>query len=122
VQAVLLVDAENVRRSLWPNMPEQELVERTRAWAAARGLRAVLVLDASRGEQELEDGTLVVGAGSESADAWIVRETERLREAGQPFQLVTSDRALRTEAGRGAERITGGGSFARELRSVELEA
>jgi predicted RNA-binding protein with PIN domain len=122
VQAVLLVDAENVRRSLWPNMPKRELVERTRAWAAARGLRAVLVFDAPGDERELEDGTLVVGAGGESADDWIAREAERLRAAGHPFHLVTSDRALRAEAGRGAERVVGGGSFARELQSSAFGA
>jgi hypothetical protein len=33
--ALVVVDAENVRRSLWPNMPPEELVERVRAWAAA---------------------------------------------------------------------------------------
>jgi predicted RNA-binding protein with PIN domain len=118
VPTVLLVDANNVLRSLWPNMPVEELVERTRAWAAAEGLRAVLVFDGNVRGRELEDGTLVVGAGSESADSWIAREAERLRAERRPFQLVTSDRALRAEAGRGAERVIGGGSFARRLRSA----
>jgi hypothetical protein len=36
-RATLLVDAENVWRSRWPNLPEQELVERVRAWAAKHG-------------------------------------------------------------------------------------
>ena len=114
---MLLVDANNVLRSLWPNMPADELVERTRTWASGEGLCPVLVFDGSVRRQELEDGTLVVGAGSESADDWIAREAERLRTEGHPFQLVTSDRALRAEAGRGAERVLGGGSFARRLRS-----
>ena len=117
MQTVLLVDANNVLRSLWPNMPADELVERTRAWAAAEGLRAVLVFDGDVPARKLEDGTLVVGAGCESADAWIAREAERLRAEEHPFQLVTSDRALRADAGRGAERVVGGGSFARRLRS-----
>jgi predicted RNA-binding protein with PIN domain len=117
VQTVLLVDANNVLRSLWPNMPADELVERTRALAAEEGLRPVLVFDGGVRREELEDGTLVVGAGRESADAWIAREAERLRAEGRPFQLVTSDRALRADAGRGAKRVVGGGSFARRLRS-----
>ena len=55
-------------------------------------------------------------AGSgETADDWIAREAATLREARRRFWLVTSDRALRSDAGRDAERVIGGGSFAREL-------
>ena len=43
------------------------------------------------------------------------RIVERLRDAGEPFWLVTSDRALRSAAAPGAERVIGGGTFAREL-------
>ena len=32
-----------------------------------------------------------------------------------PYWLVTSDRELRELAGRGAERVIGGGTFANEL-------
>jgi hypothetical protein len=34
-----------------------------------------------------------------------------------PYWLVTSDRGLRERAGERAERVIGGGSFVRELRS-----
>ena len=114
---MLLVDGTNVLRSVWPNMPQEEMVERAAAWAAERGHRAVLVFDALEGVRKLEDGTLVVGTGAKSADDWIAREASRLRAEGRPFLLVTSDRALRADAGQGADRVIGGGSFARALRS-----
>lgn len=103
----MLVDARNVLRSRWPNIPEQELVERTRAWAERQGVAAVLVFD-GRAPIEAED---VVGTGAESADDWLAREAPRY----SPYWLVTSDRELRSRAGGGAERIVGGGSFAAEL-------
>ena len=34
--ALVVVDAENVRRSRWPNLSREELVDRARAWATAR--------------------------------------------------------------------------------------
>lgn len=94
--ATVLVDGENVRRSLWPNMPGEELVERSAAW----------------GKQEHHD-VRVVWEGSESADDQIAR---RVRELDPPVWVVTSDRGLRDRVREHAERIIGGGSFARELR------
>ena len=94
--ATVLVDGENVRRSLWPNMPADELVERSARW----------------GEQEGHD-VQVVWEGSESGDDQIAR---RVTELDPPIWVVTSDRGLRDRIGDHAERIIGGGSFARELR------
>lgn len=116
----LLVDARNVLRSTWPNIPEGRLVERSRGWARAHGVDAVIVFDGAApgsgaGERQLEDGTLVVGTGDESADDWLIRAAGKRRAVGTPFWLVTSDRALRAVAARGAERVIGGGAFAREL-------
>ena len=65
----------------------------------------------------LVDGPAVVATGSESADDWIAREAARLQAAGEAYWLVTSDRELRRRAGGGAERVVGGGSFARELQA-----
>jgi hypothetical protein len=56
-----------------------------------------------------------IGTGRESADDWLTREAARLVDAGELFWLVTSDRELRDRAGSGAERVIGGGGFAREL-------
>jgi hypothetical protein len=116
-RTTLLVDARNVLRSTWPNLGEEEVVTGSCAWAREHAANAVVVFDgeAPGGSPEL-DGCVVVGTGSnESADAWLIRESRRLRERSEPYWLVTSDRELRTLAGDGAERIIGGGSFAREI-------
>jgi predicted RNA-binding protein with PIN domain len=117
----VLVDARNVLRSLWPNIPEQELVDLCRSWAEEHGMRAVVVFDGEApggivGEEEPAPHFAVVGTGAESADDWLVRAAAGARTAGSPFWLVTSDRALRAVAGEGAAKVIGGGSFARELR------
>jgi predicted RNA-binding protein with PIN domain len=119
---LVLVDARNVLRSRWPNIPEDELVERCRAWAAARGARAVVVFDGRApeglvGDRELDERCRLVGTGAESADEWLIRTAAELRARQEPFWLVTSDRALRAAA-KGAERGVGGGSFAGELLSL----
>jgi hypothetical protein len=103
----LVVDARNVLRSKWPNIPERDLVELVRAWAEREGVRPLIVFD-GRPPVEADD---VVGTRGESADDWIAREAE----AHAPYWLVTSDRELRQRAGGDAERMIGGGSFAREL-------
>jgi hypothetical protein len=105
---IVLVDARNVLRSRWPNVPEAELVERTRAWAEGQGLRALLVFDG----QAPEGG---IGTNAESADDWIARAAGELED---PYWLVTSDRELRERAGARAKRTIGGGAFLRELGLV----
>jgi predicted RNA-binding protein with PIN domain len=112
----VLVDARNVLRSQWPNIPEEELVELACAWAERNGVRAVVVFDGRAPAGPEGDSCLVVGTMGESADDWLVRRAEELRAAATPFWLVTSDRELRRAAGEGAERTIGGGSFANELR------
>ena len=117
----VLVDARNVLRSQWPNIGEQELVELCRAWAAAARREAIVVFDGrapgvDAGERRIDAHCVVVASGSESADAWLEQCSARLRAAGRPYWLVTSDRALREVAGRGAEQTIGGGSFAALLR------
>jgi hypothetical protein len=94
--ATVLVDAENVRRSLWPNMSGDELSGRSAAWADANG-----------------HDVIVVWEGRESADDRIVRE---VRELDPPVWVVTSDHELRERVRPFVEQIVGGGSFARELR------
>jgi hypothetical protein len=103
----LVVDARNVLRSQWPNIPERELVDLVREWAEREGLNPLIVFD-GRAPVEADD---VVGTRGESADDWIAREAP----ARAPYWLVTSDRELRQRAGGEAERVIGGGSFAREL-------
>ena len=116
---VVLVDARNALRSQWPNIPEAELVERCRGWAEAEDVRAVVVFDGRAPRLDLGRDCRVVGTGAETADDWLIRETARLRERAEPFWLVTSDRALRSAAAPGAERVIGGGAFARLLPPAE---
>jgi uncharacterized protein YaiI (UPF0178 family) len=107
---IWLVDAPNVRRSLWPNLSPERLVELLADWAEREGVDAVAVFD---GPAPSPVGSIqVVGTKRESADDWIARRTAELEE---PFVLVTSDRELRERAGTKADRIVGGGAFAREL-------
>ena len=114
----VLIDARNVLRSQWPNVPEDELVERCRAWAARHDHDLVLVFDGTApgdivGVEQLDDRATLVGSGGESADDWLAREAPSYPGAW----LVTSDRELRARAGGDAIRIVGGGSFLRELET-----
>ena len=110
---IVLVDAQNVRRSLWPNLSPEQLVELLARWAEAEGAHAIAVFD-GHGPETVAD-VEVIGTGTESADDWINR---RVAELSEPYILVTSDRELRQRAGRNADRIIGGGAFARELTSL----
>jgi hypothetical protein len=65
------------------------------AWGEREGVRPVVVFE-----------------GGETADDRIAREAAEL---DGPYWLVTSDRGLRERAGGRAERVIGGGGFAREL-------
>ena len=116
--ATVLVDARNVLRSQWPNVPEDELVRRCRDWGERHGHELVLVFDGEApggivGEQRLDERTTLVGSGSESADDWLIREAPKRPGAW----LVTSDRALCEAAGAGTGRLIGGGAFLRELEA-----
>ena len=102
--ARVYVDGRNVQRSQWPNLSDEELVERCRDWAERHGHEVVLVFDG-------EAPAGAIGSGAESADDWLIREVPKHPGAW----LVTSDRALRDAAAVNAERVIGGGGFLREL-------
>ena len=97
-KVTVIVDAENVRRSVWPNIARDELVALVEAWADREGHRALVVFE-----------------GEETADDRIARWAA---EPEGPYWLVTSDRELRERAGPGAGRVIGGGTFARVLRDL----
>jgi predicted RNA-binding protein with PIN domain len=97
--AIVLVDAENVRRSVWPNLSREELVERVERWAEREGVRAEVVFE-GRGE---------------TADDRIVAQAAKLQEEGEEVWVATSDRELRERLKAYAKRIIGGGSFARTI-------
>jgi rRNA-processing protein FCF1 len=94
--ARVLVDAENVRRSLWPNIAKDELEDLARGWGADHG-----------------HDVIVVWESETSADDRIARAAAEL---APPVWVVTSDRGLRERVAPHVARILGGGSFARELR------
>jgi hypothetical protein len=112
----VLVDAENVRRSVWPNLTKAELCQRTAAWAERMRVTPVVVFDGPAPECDAD--IEVVGTSGETADDWLAREASASGKRGESFWLVTSDRELRWRAGSGAEKVVGGGSFARELQAV----
>jgi hypothetical protein len=93
--ATVLVDAENVRRSVWPNIARKELELRCRDWGRAQGHEVIVVWE----DDETADDRI----------AWEVRQLP------PPVWVVTSDRELRERVAARAERVIGGGSFAREL-------
>jgi hypothetical protein len=118
----VFIDARNVLRSEWPNIPENELVRLACGWAESEARRALLVFDGPApgglvGEHELGPSCALVGTGHESADDWIIRTAKRYASTGHAYWLVTSDRELRKAAGATAERTIGGGTFARQLRA-----
>jgi predicted RNA-binding protein with PIN domain len=116
----VLVDARNVLRSQWPNLAEEELVERCRAWAEREGVAVVLAFDSKAlgglvGERAEGEIVTLVGTGAESADDWLTERAASLAESGREHWLVTSDRELRARAGASAARLIGGGGFLRVL-------
>jgi len=104
--ALVVVDAEDVRRSSWPNLTREDVLARTRAWARREGHELLVVFDGAPPE---DAGDV---RGSPHADDEIVTIFERHDE---PAWLVTSDRALRARVGSRAERVIGGGTFVRLL-------
>jgi predicted RNA-binding protein with PIN domain len=104
--ATVIVDAENVRRSQWPNLSRDELVARARAWAAQEGHELRIVFDTDAPE-EADD--LV---GTAYADDEIVRLANELE--GEIW-VATSDRELRDRLGGRVVRVVGGGTFVREI-------
>ena len=88
-------------------------MERCAEWARRKNVQALVVFDGDAPTARVDGPVEVVGSGPETADAWIARHAAELRADQTPFWLVTSDRALREEASPGAQRVIGGGAFAR---------
>jgi hypothetical protein len=103
---LVVVDAENVRRSCWPNLSPEELVQRAREWAAHEGHELLIVFDGA----PPEDAPDLVGA--RNADDAIV---ELSADLGSSWWLVSSDRGLRERVGDAPVEVLGGGSFVRGL-------
>ena len=104
--ALVVVDAENTRRSQWPNVSSEELVRRAREWAEREGHELLVVFDGAAPE----DAPDLVG--SDNADDAITELAPSLRS---PWWLVTSDRALRERVGDRPASVIGGGAFIRTI-------
>jgi len=104
--ALVVVDAENARRSLWPNLTADELIARARTWATREGHELLVVFD---GVAPFDAPDV---AGSPYADDEIAARVER---AVGLVWVVTSDRELRRRVENRAERVLGGGSFVRAI-------
>jgi len=108
----MIVDAENVRRSLWPNLGRDDLVALCGARAAAEGVDVIVVFDGPPPACVAPAGVFLAGEPGRSAEDLVV-ELARARPA-DGLVVVTSDRALRARLPRGVE-VVGGGRFARSL-------
>jgi hypothetical protein len=108
LRRLVVVDAENVRRSAWPNLSKRELVSRCRGWAEREKADVLVVFDGDPPEEAPD----LIGSGERSAD-------DVIASLEGPFWLATSDRALRERVGARAENVLGGGSFWRELDGVK---
>ena len=102
LRPTVLVDAENVRRSRWPNLSREKLVSRARDWARRNDKELLVVFDGPPPERAPD----LVG-GEPTADDWLAEHAAEYA----PYWLVTSDRVLRERAGGAAERLIGGGTF-----------
>ena len=119
----VLVDAENVRRSRWPNVSPDELADLCRRWADGSRRQVIVVFDRQApgglvGERALDRCCEIVGTGDDTADAYLHRRAKHCHAHRRAYWLVTSDRGLRALAGAHAERVVGGGSFVRELMTL----
>jgi hypothetical protein len=114
---VVLVDGNNVLRSVWPNLPADAVATLSCRWAAEHDARAVVVFDRRAPTAPDEPGCTIVGSEEQSADARLIDEARELADRGERYWLVTSDRALRAAAGKHAERTIGGGTFVRKLQA-----
>jgi hypothetical protein len=112
VPPLVFIDAENVRRSIWPNVEREELVPLAERWSKENGLPVRVVFDGRAPAR-------AIGTAGENADDLIAREADELAARGEPYWLVTSDRGLRARAAEGAERVVGGGAFVRELLALD---
>jgi rRNA-processing protein FCF1 len=109
---VLVVDAENVRRSIWPNVPLDELVELCARHAEREALDVVVALDGPPAQLAADQVPLLAEPGR-SADDLIVAHVAGL--APGTATVATSDRALRERLDAHLVSFVGGGAFVREL-------
>ena len=123
VEPVTLVDAENVRRSDWPNIGKEELVELVRAWAEETGSHALVVFDGQ--PPDVDGGLSREGRGRKRRNRGRPDRARRgnLAQLGRP--TGSSPPTVGSVAGGAPARqwaagfdLVGGGTFARTLRAL----
>jgi hypothetical protein len=108
-----VVDAENVRRSVWPNVTREELVALCGRLARLEERDVVVVFDGPAPELEVPARVRLHGEAGRSADDLIV---ELVPELGPGASTVaTSDRGLRARLVESGVSVVGGGAFVRHL-------
>jgi predicted RNA-binding protein with PIN domain len=123
---VLLIDGNNVMGSRpdgwWRDRAGAggRLVEQVRTWAEAHDRPATIVFDQPVRLTAAGDGgavtvTVARRRGRDAADDRIV---ELLDDAGEPVEVVTSDRGLAERVRARGGRVTSAGSFLRALDAV----
>ena len=118
MEPVTLVDAENVRRSQWPNIGREELVALVRRWAEATGSHALVVFDGDPPDVEGTRTVKVVGTTKESADDRIARDAEKLARRDGPTGSSPRTAGCARGAGGRAEDLVGGGTFIANTESL----
>ena len=103
---LVIVDAENVRRSQWPNLSHEGSSD---ARESGPHVKATSYRSSSTARRPRTRRT---SCGSRDADDAIV---ELAAPIDDPWWLVSSDRGLRERVGDGPERVIGGGSFLRSI-------
>jgi hypothetical protein len=103
---LVVVDAENARRSRWPNLSTHDLLERARTWAKREGVDLMVVFDGYAPDDSPDV------ASAPHADDEIVRI---VRDHDGPVWLVTSDRELRGRVRESGVKTLGGGGFLEQI-------
>lgn len=111
--STIVVDAENVRRSVWPNVSREELVSLCGRLAEDEQLDVVVVFDGPPAAVEGPAGVRLVGEPGRSADDLIVELAAMLAPGSST--VATSDRGLRSRLPASGLTIVGGGAFVRGL-------
>src|SRR6266536_1618490 len=100
-RVTVLVDAENVRRSRWPNLTREERVERSRAWARENDTSLLVVFDG----RPPEDAPDLV-RGEPTADDWLAAHAHEYAPTGSSPRTASCDgvRGTKRRGSSGAVR------------------
>ena len=112
VEPVTLVDAENVRRSQWPNIGREELVELVRRWAEATGAHALVVFDGDPPDVESDPD----GEGGRHDEGERRRPDRPRRREARPAGTALPARHLGPRVARPRRRARRGSRRRRHVR------